>query len=67
MEVTMEKKKVAAFPRWMFVLLAIGGAWASGIYVGKASVTGFSVGSLIPEIAFGVMSLIMAWGALATD
>jgi hypothetical protein len=51
----------------MFMLLSIGGAWASGIYVGKTTVTGFSVGSLIPEIAFGGMSLLMAWGALAMD
>jgi hypothetical protein len=49
----------------MFFLLSIGGAWASGIYLGKMTIEGTSNGLLIPMIAFGVIGLIMAWGALS--
>lgn len=49
----------------MFLMLSIGGAWASGIYLGKITIEGTSTGLLIPMICFGVMGLIMAWGALS--
>ncbi|HEY71144.1 MAG TPA: hypothetical protein G4O08_11240 [Anaerolineae bacterium] len=61
----MNKKKAVAFPRWMFGVLAIGGAWASGIYLGKITADGYSIESLIPTLAFGIMSLLMTWGTLA--
>jgi hypothetical protein len=61
----MEKSRVRTPPRWMFLLLSIGGAWASGIYLGKITIEGASTGLLIPMICFGVMGLIMAWGAYA--
>jgi len=49
----------------MFLLLSVGGAWASGVYLGKITIEGASTGLLIPMISFGVMGLIMAWGAYA--
>jgi hypothetical protein len=49
----------------MFLLLSVGGGWASGIYLGKITIEGTSTGLLIPMISFGVMGLIMAWGALS--
>jgi hypothetical protein len=49
----------------MFLLLSIGGAWASGIYLGKITIKGASTGFLIPMICFGVMGLIMVWGVLS--
>ena len=61
----MEKSSVKVPPRWMFLLLSIGGAWASGIYLGKISIEGASTGHLIPMICFGVLSAITVWGALA--
>jgi hypothetical protein len=61
----MEKKQIRALPRWIFTLLAIGGAWASGIYLGKITIEGVSTGLLIPVIGFGLMVFLMAWGALA--
>lgn len=61
----METSTTRAFPRWAFLILSIGGAWASGIYLGKMTIEGSSTGSLIPAISFGVMSLLMAWGALS--
>ncbi|UCF60970.1 MAG: hypothetical protein JSV37_14610 [Anaerolineaceae bacterium] len=60
----MEKSRNRIPPRWMFLLLSIGGAWASGIYLGKITVEGTLTGLLIPMISFSVMGLIMAWGAL---
>lgn len=61
----MEKSRSRIPPRWMFLMLSIGGAWASGIYLGKITIEGTSTGLLIPMICFGVMGLIMAWGALS--
>jgi len=61
----MEKGRIRIPPRWMFLLLTIGGAWASGVYLGKITIEGASTGLLIPMISFGVMSLIMAWGAIS--
>lgn len=59
----MENDGSRTLPRWMFLLIAIGGAWASGIYLGKMTVEGASTAFLIPALAFGAMALIMAWGA----
>ena len=60
----MEKGRSRIPPLWMFLLLSIGGAWASGIYLGKITVEGALTGLLIPAICFGVMGLITARGAL---
>ena len=65
LEEVMEKNRSRVPPRWMYLFLTIGGAWASGIYLGKITIEGASTGLLIPMIGFGVMSLIMAWGALS--
>ena len=61
----METSSTRTFPRWTFLILSIGGAWASGIYLGKMTIEGSSTELLIPAISFGVMSLLMAWGALS--
>jgi hypothetical protein len=61
----MEKSRNRIPPRWMFLLLSIGGAWASGIYLGKISIEGASTALLIPMIGFAALGLIMAWGALS--
>ena len=60
----MERKRAKAVPRWIFILLSIGGAWASGIYLGKITIEGASTGLLVPVIGFGLMGFLMAWGAL---
>ena len=65
LEGVMEKRRIRIPPRWMFLLLSIGGAWASGIYLGKIIIEGASTGLLIPMISFGVIGMIMAWGALS--
>lgn len=59
----MENDQVRTLPRGLFLFLAVGGAWASGIYLGKMTVAGASAGLLIPVIAFSLMALLMAWGA----
>lgn len=61
----MENDRTRTLPRWLFLLLAIGGAWASGIYLGKITIAGASTELLIPTLAFAAMALIMAWGAYA--
>ena len=61
----MEKNRGRIPPRWMFLLLSVGGAWASGIYLGKITIEGASTGLLVPMIGFGVVGLVMAWGSVA--
>jgi hypothetical protein len=61
----MEESRIRIPPRWMFLFLSVGGAWASGIYLGKLTIEGSSTGLLIPMISFGVMSLLMIWGTLS--
>jgi hypothetical protein len=61
----MENSRAKSLPRWMSLLLSIGGAWASGIYLGKISIEGASTGNLIPMICFGVLGAIIVWGALS--
>lgn len=61
----MDKSRIRIPPRWMFLLLSIGGAWASGIYLGKITIEGASTGLLIPLISFGLMAFLMAWGAIS--
>jgi hypothetical protein len=51
-------------PRWMYLGLTIGGAWASGLYLGQATQTGFSTDLILRTALFGLFSLLMAWGAL---
>jgi len=60
----MEKSRIRIPPRWMFLLLSVGGAWASGIYLGKLTLEGSSSALLVRIIGFGVLGLIMAWGEL---
>jgi hypothetical protein len=61
----MERNRAKALPRWIFTLLSIGGAWASGIYLGKITIEGASTRFLVPVIGFGLMGFLMAWGALS--
>jgi hypothetical protein len=61
----MEKTRAKTLPRWIFTLLSIGGAWASGIYLGKISIAGASTELLVPVFGFGLMAFLMAWGAIA--
>jgi hypothetical protein len=59
----MDKTGKRAFPRWLFAILAIGGLLASGIYIGIISVEGFSGLRFAQALGFGVMGLLMFWGA----
>lgn len=61
----MENSRVKVLPRRMFLLLSIGGAWASGIYLGKVTIEGSLTGNLVPMISFGLLGLIMVFGALS--
>jgi len=54
-----------SFPRWLFALLAIAGLLASGIYIGVMSVEGFTGMRLVQAMGFGILGLLMFWGALA--
>jgi len=51
-------------PRWMFTILALGTIWASGIYLGIMSIEGTSSALLTRLIGFGLLGLLMFWGAV---
>jgi hypothetical protein len=59
----MIENKQQSFPRWIFAFIAIGGLLASGIYLGIMSIEGFAGMHLAKAIGYGIMSLVMFWGA----
>jgi len=62
----MERSRSMRFPRWAFALVAVGGLVASGIYWGMMRVQGVATTHLVRALAFGVLGLVMFWGALRT-
>ena len=61
----MKKTEKQSFPRWLFAIIAIGGLLASGIYLGIMSVEGFAGMRIAQAAGFGIMGLLMSWGALS--
>ena len=62
----MENTRKDSFPRWLFAIIAIGGLLASGIYLGIMSVEGYAGLHLAQAVGFGLMGLLMFWGAIKT-
>ena len=60
----MEKTGKQSFPRWLFAIIAIGGLLASGIFLGIMSVEGLTGVRLVQAVGFGILGLIMFWGAI---
>jgi len=60
----MKRSNKKYFPRWLFAIIAIGGLMASGIFLGIMSIEGFSGLRLTQMMAYGVLGLVMFWGAL---
>lgn len=61
----MKNRKSYATPWWLFAVVAIGALIASGIYIGIMSVEGVKDNHLIKVSIFGVLGLLMFWGAIA--
>jgi len=59
----MNTKDKAKFPRWIFAVIAIGGLLASGLYLGIMSTEGYSNLRLVQSLGYGMMGLVMFWGA----
>ena len=51
-------------PWWLFALIAVGALVASGIYLGILSVERVSAGHIVRAAAFGLLGLVMLWGAI---
>ncbi|MBC8478346.1 MAG: hypothetical protein ISR91_03145 [Candidatus Delongbacteria bacterium] len=51
-------------PRWLFTILAGGGLWASGVYLGLSADGGATTATVIKAIVYGAFGLVMLWGAL---
>jgi hypothetical protein len=60
----MGKTGKQSFPRWLFTIIAIGGLLVSGIFLGIMSVEGFTGIRLSQAAGFGILGLIMFWGAI---
>lgn len=60
----MKENKQQSFPWWLFAIIAIGGLLASGVYLGIMSVEGFAGMRIAQAAGYGVMGLIMFWGAI---
>ena len=54
-------------PWWLFAAISVGALLASGIYVGIMSVDGTTVGRLAAAAGFGLLGLLMFWGATHQD
>ena len=54
-------------PWWLFGVVAIGALVAAGIYVGIMSVEGTTGSHLAAAAGFGLLGLIMFWGATHQD
>jgi len=63
----MEHKSKRIFPRCIFVILAIGGLLASGIYIGIVTVEGATGTRIAQIVGFGVWGLLMLWAALSRN
>lgn len=60
----MKEKK---FPRWIFAVIAIGGLVAAGIFLGIMSTEGISSPRVIQAAVFGLLGLLMFWGAYQSN
>jgi len=60
----MKENVQQTFPRWIFTFIAIGGLMASGIFLGIMSVEGFAGIRIAQAAGFGILALIMLWGAI---
>ena len=60
----MKNSEKHTLPRWVFAIIAIGGLMASGIYLGIISAEGVTSIRLVEAIGFGLLGLIMFWGAI---
>jgi len=50
-------------PWWLFAVIAVGALLASGVYLGIMSVEGLAGMRILQAIGFGLLGLIMLWGA----
>jgi hypothetical protein len=51
-------------PRWLFTILAGGGLWASGLYLGLTMGGEASTGTVLKLTLYGIFGLVMLWGAV---
>ncbi len=60
----MVERRIKPPPRWFFSILVVCAFVACGIYMGMMRVEGVSTGHGIRAVGFGVLGLLMLWGAL---
>lgn len=50
--------------KWIFAGIAAGAFTAAGIFIGKMSILGATPGVFLRMACFGVLGIMMFWGAL---
>ena len=63
----VDKNQKGSFPKWLFAVLTVCGLLASGIYIGIMTVEGATDLRLLQAAGFGLLGLLMFWGALHKD
>jgi len=61
----MKTTQKQSFPKWIFAFIAIGALMASGVYLGIMSVEGFVGMRIAQAVGFGILGLLMFWGAIS--
>ena len=51
-------------PSWVFTILMVCGFLVCGLYLGMMRAEGASTGHFVRAVGFGVLGLLMLWGAL---
>lgn len=59
----MSTEQKGKFPRWIFAIISVGSLLASGIFIGILSIEGYDALRLVEALVFGIVGLVMFWGA----
>ena len=58
--------RTKAFPRWIYRVLSAGSFIATGVYLEKGVLEGFTAGTIVRIVVFFVLGCLWTWGALGT-
>jgi hypothetical protein len=60
----MQQSKRHTVPWWLFAIIAVGALLASGISLGIISAAGATTRHVTQAVSFGLLGLVMFWGAV---
>jgi hypothetical protein len=62
----MIRNRSKEFPRWIFSILGAAAFIATGIYLEKGVLQGFSTGTIVRIVVLFVLGCLWTWGAMGT-